>query len=291
MTEILTFSLCVWFRLSAIIITASLNDASNLRLLSSFAPEWVRQEQEQEQEEAEAWGHKRQHTKILLIDMVASSLDVEHRFYKYLTRIGRPERKRHPGRNLSSQSGMVSSSLLVLTLLSDRHRNFLNAAGLMATMQNFRTPNGGGENGSHAEPSASGHHNFSVGKLYPYRNLLPLYDLVASTATQSGRTEAIPKYDFVVLDIVRDVPLAIYKWRPLLILESDKRGWENGSAGGGAAGSYITHSVQPGYDEWLLVSSVQLWQCGAICWTIVAICVGLLVIIVAASVAAGIAMR
>ncbi|KAH8385138.1 hypothetical protein KR200_009794 [Drosophila serrata] len=287
----------------AIIITAPLNDASNLRLLSSIGPEWARQEleQEQEQEMVEASGRWRQHTKILLIDMVASSLDVEHRFYKYLTRIGRAERQRqrqrhgrghgHSGRNTSSQSAMVSSNLLVLTLLSDRHRHFLNAAGLMAAMQNFRMPNGTGENGSHAEPSTTGRHNASLDKLYPYRNLVPLYDLVVTTATQSDRAEAIPKYDFVVLDIVRDVPLATYKWRPLLILESDRRGWENGSVGGGAAGSYITHSVQPGYDEWLLVSSVQLWQCGAICWTIVAICVGLLVIIVAASAAAGIAMR
>ncbi|XP_050317118.1 uncharacterized protein LOC126751150 [Bactrocera neohumeralis] len=71
------------------------------------------------------------------------------------------------------------------------------------------------------------------------------------------------------------------KWRPLLILEQHEIN----------SNTYITHSVQPGYDEWLLVSTAQLWQCGAICWTIVAICIGLLLIIVAASVAAGIAMR
>ncbi|XP_054081818.1 uncharacterized protein LOC105218644 isoform X3 [Zeugodacus cucurbitae] len=71
------------------------------------------------------------------------------------------------------------------------------------------------------------------------------------------------------------------KWRPLLILEQHEIN----------SNTYITHSLQPGYDEWLLVSTAQLWQCGAICWTIVAICIGLLLIIVAASVAAGIAMR
>ncbi|CAD6995966.1 unnamed protein product [Ceratitis capitata] len=71
------------------------------------------------------------------------------------------------------------------------------------------------------------------------------------------------------------------KWRPLLILEQHEIN----------SNTYITHSIQPGYDEWLLVSTAQLWQCGAICWTVGAICIGLLLIIVAASVAAGIAMR
>lgn len=71
------------------------------------------------------------------------------------------------------------------------------------------------------------------------------------------------------------------KWRPLLILEQHEIN----------SNTYITHSIQPGYDEWLLVSTAQLWQCGAICWTIVAICIALLLVIVAASVAAGIAMR
>ncbi|XP_033149896.1 retinal guanylyl cyclase 2 isoform X1 [Drosophila busckii] len=90
----------------------------------------------------------------------------------------------------------------------------------------------------------------------------------------------MPQYDFVVLDIVVDATLASYsyRWRPLLILELSQR-------------SYMTHSIQPGYNEWLLLSNAKMWHCGAICWTIVAICIGLLIIIVAASVAAGIAVR
>uniref|UniRef100_A0A6P4ES69 Guanylate cyclase n=1 Tax=Drosophila rhopaloa TaxID=1041015 RepID=A0A6P4ES69_DRORH len=270
-----------------IIITAPLNDASTTRLLTSMGAEWARQAQEDGEDAEDSAGPRRRHTKILLIDMAASSLDVQHGLYKYLTRIGGSGRGGFGG-NTSPPAGMVSSNLLVLTLLSDRHRHFLNAAGLMATMQSFRTPLGIAETGNHTEPPPTGHGNASLAKLLPFHNLFPLYDTVVATATQSDATEAIPKYDFVVLDIVRDVLEASYKWRPLLILESVKGA---GSGAGGQGGSYTTHSIQPGYDEWLLVSSVLLWQCGAICWTIAAICVGLLVIVVAGIVAAGIAMR
>ncbi|XP_034660706.1 uncharacterized protein LOC117896477 isoform X1 [Drosophila subobscura] len=290
----------------AIIITAPLNDDSTLRLLDSM--EKVVADGE---EAAEAAPPTKQHTKILLIDMVASSLNVEHRFYKYLAHL----RRHHPpplhqatGGNSSSVSGLVTSNLLVLTLLSDKHRHFLNAAGLMATMQNFRMPPQGEQTSDDASTGGTttggsgAHRNASVDELYPYIKLFPLYDLIvthiaaAAAQANASRTEAIPKYDFIVLDIVRDANVQMvstsYKWRPLLILEwSDRRRMANGAADGGSEDSYITHSVQPGYDEWLLVSSVQLWHCGAICWTIVAICVGLLMIIVAGSVAAGIALR
>ncbi|KAH8357399.1 hypothetical protein KR084_004665, partial [Drosophila pseudotakahashii] len=269
----------------AIIITAPLNDESTTRLLTSIETKWAGQAKEDAQDS----GSTRRHTTILLIDMAASSLDIQNWFYKYLARIS-GSGTGSSGGNTSSPAGLVSSNLLVLTLLSDRHRHFLNAAGLMATMRNFRTPIGNVENGNYTEPPPSGLRNASLEKLYPYRNLFPLYDTIVTTATQSNTPEASPKYDFVVLDIVWDVRAASYKWRPLLILESD-RGSSEGGSGGAGSGSYITHSVQPGYDEWLLVSRVLLWQCGAICWTIAAICVGLLVIIVVGIVAAGIAMR
>ncbi|XP_067620043.1 uncharacterized protein [Eurosta solidaginis] len=71
------------------------------------------------------------------------------------------------------------------------------------------------------------------------------------------------------------------KWRPLLILEQNEINLN----------TYITHSIQPGYDKWLLVSTAQIVECGAICWTIAAIVFGLILIIAAAGVAAGIALR
>lgn len=74
---------------------------------------------------------------------------------------------------------------------------------------------------------------------------------------------------------------AAFKWRPLLILEQHEIHLK----------TYITHSIRPGYDDWLLVSTAQLWQCGSICWTIIAISASLLMAIILASVAAGIAMR
>ncbi|KAH8380698.1 hypothetical protein KR009_007840 [Drosophila setifemur] len=273
----------------AIIITAPLNDASTLRLLSSIGDQWTRRRRIDE-DGYEDSGPTRQHTKILLIDVVASSLDVENGFYKYLARIGAIE---HANSSSGSPAVLESSNLLVLTLLSDRHRHYLNAAGLMETVQNFRTPH---ENLTESvmvkdtESSGSGHYNVSLDKLYAYRKLFLLYDLIVTTVMQSDRNKAIAKYDFVVLDIVRDVWAAHYKWRPLLILESGKRGGKNGSEDV-ASGYYITHSVQPGYNEWLLASSVQLWRCGAICWIILAICVVVLVFLVAGSVAAGIALR
>ncbi|XP_032577675.1 uncharacterized protein LOC6613836 [Drosophila sechellia] len=265
----------------AIIITAPLSDASTTLLLSTIELDWT----EQARKDGQGSRPRRQHTKILLIDMAASSLDTQHGFYKYLARMGGSQSDAS-ARNTGSPAEMVSSNLLVLTLLNDRHRLFLNAAGLMATMQNFRPP----LNGNHKDPPPSGHRNASLHKLYPYRNLLPLYDTIVTTTTQSDTSETSAQYDFVVLDIVRDAPVATYKWRPLLILESDPGSRGSGSEVEGS-GSYISHSIHPGYDEWLLVSSVLLWQCGAICWTIAAICVGLLVIMIAGIVAGGIAMR
>ncbi|XP_073819053.1 uncharacterized protein isoform X2 [Musca autumnalis] len=79
----------------------------------------------------------------------------------------------------------------------------------------------------------------------------------------------------------RERSAAAFKWRPLLILEQHEIHLK----------TYITHSIRPGYDDWLLVSTAQLWQCGSICWTIIAISASLLIAIIVASVAAGIAMR
>ncbi|XP_043863244.1 uncharacterized protein LOC6573483 [Drosophila mojavensis] len=287
----------------AIIITAPLNDDSTLR--------WLRRGK---------WTDRDQQTRVLLIDMVASSLNVEHRLYKYLARINAATRNGNGNGHNSSNSnannnsnsisngndsvsssgidngnsssmpklpgsGLVTSNLLVLTLLSDKHRHYLNAAGIgMAMVHNFRTP--ASElllSDAEATMEALAHQNASLNRLRPFMNLFSLYDLLLSHITTGNATAGKPKYDFLVLDIVVDAALGSYKWRPLLILEGDKAL--------GQSGSYITHSIQPGYDEWLLVSNAQIWHCGAICWTIAAICIGLLIIIVAASVAAGIAVR
>lgn len=294
----------------AIIITAPLNDESTLRWLRQG--EWARQ----------------QHTKVLLIDIVASSLNVEHRFYKYLARIdaatnGNANRNHNGNANgnvngngngsgsgngngsmpqsppaAAAVSGLVSSNLLVLTLLSDKHRHYLNASDMvdaMAMVRNFRAPASYASSPSpmEREEEVMQMEAGSPQQLRPFMNLFSLYDFLLShigssngsgSDSGSGSSNAtMAKYDFMVLDIVADAKGTTYKWRPLLILEH--------GLGAGALGVYITHSIQPGYDEWLLVSSIKMWHCGAICWTIAAICMFLLVIVVAASVAVGIAVR
>lgn len=289
----------------AIIITAPLNDESTLRWLRQG--EWARQ----------------QHTKVLLIDIVASSLNVEHRFYKYLARIdaatnGNANRNRNGNANgnvngngngsgsgsgngsmpqsppAAAVSGLVSSNLLVLTLLSDKHRHYLNASDMvdaMAMVRNFRAPASYASSPSPMEREEEEAMQMEAGspqQLRPFMNLFSLYDFLlshigSSNGSDSGSNATMAKYDFMVLDIVADAKGSTYKWRPLLILEH--------GLGAGALGVYITHSIQPGYDEWLLVSSIKMWHCGAICWTIAAICMFLLVIVVAASVAVGIAVR
>lgn len=281
----------------AIIITAPLNDESTLRWLRQG--EWARQ----------------QHTKVLLIDIVASSLNVEHRFYKYLARIGaatngNANRNRNGNANgnvngngngsgngsmpqspPAAVSGLVSSNLLVLTLLSDKHRHYLNASDMvdaMAMVRNFRAP-ASYASAMEREEEKMRMETGSPQQLRPFMNLFSLYDfLLSHIGSRNGggsdsSNATMAKYDFMVLDIVADATRTTYKWRPLLILEH--------GLGAGALGVYITHSIQPGYDEWLLVSSIKMWHCGAICWTIAAICMFLLVIVVAASVAVGIAVR
>ncbi|XP_030374348.1 uncharacterized protein LOC115623929 [Scaptodrosophila lebanonensis] len=277
----------------AIIITAPLNDGSTLRLLNNT--KWVAQQPPGQQQQ--------QHIKVLLIDIVASSLNAEHRFYKYLARINAADATAANGfvnGGGAGGAGLATSNLLVLTMLSDKYRHFLNEPhGGMAAVQNFRqrqrtmptTTNNNNKNATwtfHCNATPSN----AIEKLRPFIDYFSLYDfLIAHTSYMASfhgnasKVAAVAKYDFIVLDIVRSMALngsyGPFKWRPLLILEQHEL---NGR-------TYITHSIQPGYDDWLLVSSVQLWHCGAICWTIVAICVGLLLIIVAASVAAGIAMR
>ncbi|XP_033149897.1 uncharacterized protein LOC108601493 isoform X2 [Drosophila busckii] len=247
----------------AIIITAPLNDKSTLR--------WLRHGKWAEQ----------QHTKVLLIDIVASSLNVEHRLYKYLARINAATGNSNASSSIPlPNSGLVTSNLLVLTLLSDKYRHLLTADGLdMAMVRNFRTT--ANQTADSTPHMGWAHQNASLNKLRPFMNLFTLYDFVLShIGASNGSAGTMPQYDFVVLDIVVDATLASYsyRWRPLLILELSQR-------------SYMTHSIQPGYNEWLLLSNAKMWHCGAICWTIVAICIGLLIIIVAASVAAGIAVR
>ncbi|XP_023159489.1 AF4/FMR2 family member 4, partial [Ceratitis capitata] len=91
----------------AIIVTADMNDASTLHLLTQLAG--------------------LQHTKVLLIDVVATSFNAENNFYKNLARI-----------NASSE---LMSNLLLLTVLSDKYRHFLKVAfedNGIGLVQNFR---------------------------------------------------------------------------------------------------------------------------------------------------------
>ncbi|XP_065363911.1 uncharacterized protein LOC135957121 [Calliphora vicina] len=410
----------------AIIITAAMNDVTTLRLLSLL--------------------ETLMHTKVLLIDIVATSFNAENRFYKYLTRI-KPE-------------SQLMSNLLLLTILSDNYRYFLNVAfdnNGIEMVQNFRQQKLDRERDKTKVTSIQNwpiHLDKSVREVLQLRegtkdlnrtsmpqnkeqefillqqwlrecpklnvtaininficlnskyikenclqaklpeaietvcqhqamfkeqqlienlrnfiDFFNFYDFLianilnstpaAATSTSSTASKSlkhVPKYDFIVLDVVRggianraavdatsqisvtndttgsnmfefingkqqqehqyhsktnttssfsmmgsyensssssspasatsptvatSTSSVAFKWRPLLILEQHEINLK----------TYITHSILPGYDDWLLVSTAQLWYCGSICWTIIAICVGVLVVIVVASVAAGIAMR
>lgn len=426
-----SFSLSLFLSFSlAIIITAAMNDVTTLRVLSLF--------------------ESLMHTKVLLIDIVATSFNAENRFYKYLTRI-----------NPESQ---LMSNLLLLTILSDNYRYFLNVAfdnNGIEMVQNFRQQKIGremGRNGDHnsnkekqqqqqqnwpihldksvtdvlqksdnrsssstfnattnefellqkrieeclnfkdiskdinaiclnsirikencllafeyemLDRVCQNHANLKeqqlIDSLRNFIDYFNFYDFLianilnstpstkSSSSSKSSKSSAstkhVPKYDFIVLDVVRGIgnnnnnkngtsvdatshisvandtsnnnmfefingkhhhhlqqqqqhpynsnsyensssfshsstPSSsthslVFKWRPLFILEQPEINLK----------TYITHSILPGYDDWLLVSTAQLWHCGSICWTIIAICVGVLLVIVVASVAAGIAMR
>ncbi|XP_037809877.1 uncharacterized protein LOC119602434 isoform X1 [Lucilia sericata] len=390
----------------AIIITAAMNDVTTLRLLSLL--------------------ETLIHTKVLLIDIVATSFNAENRFYKYLTRI-KPE-------------SQLMSNLLLLTILSDNYRYFLNVAfdnNGIEMVQNFRQQKleREKEKSKQAQPNnwpihldesvtevlqlredsnnklnrtisaemakkeflflqqllkecsvlnvsatninllcinsqhikenclnekqqlvferfCQNHNTFReqqlIENLRNFIDFFNFYDFLIANILNSTPAEAstisstaskslkhVPKYDFIVLDVVRGIAnkvadatshisvtndttssnmfdfingkhqlelqyysltnttksssssstpsssSLVFKWRPLLILEQHEINLK----------TYITHSILPGYDDWLLVSTAQLWYCGSICWTIIAICVGVLLVIVVASVAAGIAMR
>ncbi|XP_055849353.1 uncharacterized protein LOC129914231 [Episyrphus balteatus] len=316
----------------AIIITADMNDASTLRILSRL----------------EALNH----TKVLLIDIIATSFNAGNKFYKNLS--------------LMKSTSRLMSNLLLLTVLSDKYRHFLNVAfddNRIGTVQSFhqmrrwqqQAPTVKTESNILPQnvdwpmrldrsveleqvdlPFECKNTSFPVQKTkevcsdiesfvqqcgvenktqsteqikelcnsttvqYPgiaariaiLRNFIDFfhfYDfIIANAARRStvGSNLQLPKYDFLVLDIVRSTGNKTaspyeFKWRPMLILEQHEINLT----------TFITHSILPGYNDWLSERTSQLWQCGTLCWTVVGVCLAFLLCIIMASVAAGITLR
>lgn len=108
-------------------------------------------------------------------------------------------------------------------------------------------------------------------------NLFEFIVELTSTADKGKR-----KYDLIVLDVTNDsVGLS---WRPSLILQQNYDDIHNME-------TFITHSLLLPIDYHHTLEKM-LWKCGNLCWTIITIFFGiLLIIIVSVSLLTGIAVR
>lgn len=253
-------------------------------------------------------------TKILFIDILSISLNRRNRFHETITKV--IENNDH--------CQHLHSNVLLLTILSDKYRHYLNVVdenNKLNQVQNFRNNkmavtnvqktiqnllnctsfNGDVEKEKiFCQKIAKDFKDFNSNcvnltehmdlfedyckatALKDYIEYFNLFEfLVDELMTSSMSSQNIQhKYDFIVLDVTDDgVDLS---WRPSLILQQNNDDIN--------MKSFITHSLLlPDYHNTL---KEILWECGKICWTIITISFGiLLIIIVSVSLLTGIAVR
>lgn len=203
-------------------------------------------------------------------------------------------------------------NVLVLTVLSDKYRHYLNVVdenNKINQVQNFRNHVMTNEHHQTVRELMSCTFNMTDEKEFCNK----LGDLKASTSNCTNVTELLEelceakalqdfveyftffefiiesigkgkhKYDFIVLDVttVDGVDLS---WRPSLILQQNDGDIND-------IKSFTTHSLLLPTDYQHALEEI-LWKCGKLCWTVITISFGiLLIIIVSVSLLTGIAVR
>lgn len=204
-------------------------------------------------------------------------------------------------------------NVLVLTVLSDKHRHYLNVVdenNKINQVQNFRSHQTTDERHrticglmsctsnvtdeielclklsglkvSANCPNITDHVQLleefcEANALKDYLEYFTLFEYIMDS-TGKGKH----KYDFIVLDVTTDDGVDL-SWRPSLILQ------QNDDINN--MKSFITHSLLLPKDYQHALEEI-LWKCGKLCWTIITISFGiLLIIIVSVSLLTGIAVR
>ncbi|GBP04743.1 hypothetical protein EVAR_72124_1 [Eumeta japonica] len=180
-----------------------MNDVTTLRLISLLEP--------------------LMHTKVLLIDIVATSFNAENRFYKYLT--------------LMKPESHLMSNLLLLTILSDNYRYFLNVAfenNDIEMVQNFRQQ----KLWQAKDKNKEHHHNWPIHLDKSVTDVLQLHvknqqkqqyqqhkikantiSSIENSSPSSSSSPSLPAMPSSTATTTTTTSLA-FKWRPLLILGS-----------------------------------------------------------------------
>lgn len=124
--------------------------------------------------------------------------------------------------------------------------------------------------------------DYTFNKQLVFSEHFNLFDFITSLARDeknASNHEQRQQFDFLVLDFRSILNASNLGWRPLVILEADKS-------------AFVMHralSESDVFDEWFEPS---LWQCGSICWSVIAaIFLILICLIVIISLSAGIAAR
>ncbi|GAB0090530.1 hypothetical protein DMENIID0001_052670 [Sergentomyia squamirostris] len=114
-----------------------------------------------------------------------------------------------------------------------------------------------------------------------YSEFFSLFDFIVSI--MYGANESGIKFDFIVLDLHQNVNVkneSTFGWHPFLILQQNHINHQ----------VFTTHPLLRGFRDWGLDTS-EFWTCGTLCWGVIGLAIFLLMCIIVASVAAGIAVR
>lgn len=242
---------------------------------------------------------------MLFIDILSVSFNQNNIFYGILSNVTKND----------SRCSHLHRNVLVLTVLSDKFRHYLNVVdenNKINQVQNFRhhqmtearhqTIRGvmsctfnltdEGEfcsklndlrewRGSDCTANVTEHVQLlaelcEANSLKDFVEYFTFFEFIVESTGKGER-----KYDFIVLDITTDDGVDL-SWRPSLILQQN----DNISIK-----SFVTHSLLLPTDYQHTLEAI-LWKCGKLCWTIISVSFGiLLIIIVSVSLLTGIAMR
>ncbi|KAL5273307.1 GUCY2D family protein [Megaselia abdita] len=247
-------------------------------------------------------------TRILFIDILSLSLNPSNFFYGILATVMQN----------NSHCSHLYANVLVLTVLSDKYRHYLNVVdenNKINQVQNFRSHEmiDVADDGRHQSIRDLMKCTFNITEEKEFCHKLTQLKLRTNDSNCANLTDSVElledfceanalkdfveyfklfefiaeltenkhKYDFIVLDVTTDgVDLS---WRPSLILQQNDDIHN--------IKSFITHSLLLPMDYQHTLEEI-LWKCGELCWTIITISFGiLLIIIVSVSLLTGIAVR
>ena len=134
-------------------------------------------------------------------------------------------------------------------------------------------------NQSDANPILSKIENDEFNTQLIFSEFFNLFDFITSILKSSVPNDTAPQiyqFDFIVLDfkrILNNINESIIIWRPYMILQQNEMN----------KNLFIMHHALSEFDNWMMKTTGQLWDCGILCWAAIVIALLLLLCIVGVS--------